>query len=464
MSIIIHSTTIVTADMNRLVHHNAAIAIEGDHIAAIGPSDEILARFPQAERINGRGKAVMPGFANCHTHFTLTMSRGVTENNSYREQPNYGKTVNVPWRPELEAEELAVMAQLGALEALRCGTTLAMEVGAGIDVYAKEIVNSGLRLVLAEQASDRASGWIGDPGPFEVNAELGEQGLQNIAALHAKWHGKENGRVTVGVAAWAPDMVSPELLVKLRGLQERLDTVSTIHLNQIWGEVSSVKDNHGVLPTEYLEQNGFLNERLVAAHCRCMVPKEEEILGRSGAFVSFNSAMAARRGLSPHIADLEAAGCGITMGTDNMAEDMVEVMRTGMFMERVRIGDGGLPSPEDAFQWATASGYRALGINGAGSLQQGKKADLIIIDTQRAHLVPTVRIVSAFVNQGQGRDVEAVMVDGNWLMRDGKVLTMDEDEIVRRAEGIGRRAWRRALDSDPEFKLPIGFDFNTIEP
>ena len=465
MATVIHDTTVVTGEENAPVHHGAAIAVDGNVIAAIGPTADVLARFPNAERVSGRGKAVMPGFANCHTHFTLTQNRGITENSSYREQASYPSPVRFPRRLPLSSEELTVLARLGALEALRCGTTAVMEVAANIDVYAREIVDSGLRFVLAEQASDRAHGDIGEPGPFVVDQELADHGLQSIADLHSKWHGAEGGRVSVGVAAWAPDMCSPELLVRLRELQDSLDAVATIHLNQLWGEVDNVKANRGgALPTEFLAQIGYLNDRLVAAHCRCMAPQEERILGESGAWVSFNSAMAARRGLSPHVADLEAAGCGIAMGTDNMAEDMVEVLRTGMFMERVRRSDGRLPSPEEAYQWATANGYRALGIPDGGSLREGNKADLILVDTRRAHLVPTIRVVSTFVHQGQGRDVEAVMVDGRWLMRDGKVLTMDEDAIVREADLVGRRAWARLLDSDPDFALPDGYDFNVADP
>src|SRR3546814_7208276 len=114
----------------------------------------------------------------------------------------------------------------------------------------------------------------------------------------------------------------------------------------IWGEVAAVQAHRNRLPTEYLADLGYLNERVICAHCRCMDPREEEILGKTGAVVAFNSAIAARRGLSPQIADLEAHGCTITMGTDNMAEDMVEVMRTGLFMERVRRQDGCSPTPE----------------------------------------------------------------------------------------------------------------------
>ena len=465
MTTVIHDTTVVTGEEHAPVHHGAAIAVDGNAIAAIGPTDEVLARFPGAERISGRGKAVMPGFANCHTHLTLTKNRGITENTSFPEQVSYPPTVRFPRSLPLSDEELTVLAQLGALEAIRCGTTAVMEIAANIDVYAREIVDSGLRFVLAEQASDRAHGDIGEPGPFVVNQELAEQGLQNIADMHSKWNGAEGGRVTVGVAGWAPDMCSPELLVRLRELQDSLDTLGTIHLNQIWGEVENVKANRdGALPTEFLAQLGYLNDRLVAAHCRCMTPQEERILGESGAWVSFNSAIAARRGLSPHVADLEAAGCGIAMGTDNMAEDMVEVVRTGMFMERIRRSDGRLPSPEEAFQWATSNGYRALGIPDGGSLRVGNKADLIVVDTRRAHLVPTIRVVSTFVHQGQGRDVESVMVDGRWIMHDNRVLTMDEDALVREADLVGRRAWRRLLDSDPDFTLPENYDFNTADP
>ena len=152
------------------------------------------------------------------------------------------------------------------------------------------------------------------------------------------------------------------------------------------------------------------------------------------------------------------------MGSDNMAEDMVEVMRTGLFMERVRTGDGERPTPEDVLQWATANGHRALGLPEAGSLEVGKLADLIIVDTQRAHLVPTMRIVSSFVHQGQTRDIESMMVGGEWVMRDGEVLTMDEDAIVREAERIGRRAWRRLLEDYPDVPLPVRLDTADPDP
>jgi 5-methylthioadenosine/S-adenosylhomocysteine deaminase len=124
----------------------------------------------------------------------------------------------------------------------------------------------------------------------------------------------------------------------------------------------------------------------------------------------------------------------------------------------VRTGDGERPTPEDVLQWATANGHRALGLEESGTLEVGKKADLIVIETQRAHLVPTMRIVSAFVHQGTPADVQSVMVDGNWVMRDGVVLTMDEASIIAEAERIGRRAWGRLTAEFPDVPLPIQLD------
>jgi 5-methylthioadenosine/S-adenosylhomocysteine deaminase len=278
-----------------------------------------------------------------------------------------------------------------------------------------------------------------------------------MEALHRNWHGAGQGRIQVGIAAWAPDMCSPELLQAVDALRQRLNVVCTIHLNQIWGEVAAVQAHHNMLPSEYLESIGFLNDRLVAAHCRCMAPLEEKILGRHRVHVAFNAAIAARRGLSPRVCELEQAGCNIGMGTDNMAEDMVEVMRTGLFMERIRRQDGRSPTPEEVLRWATRNGYRAMGVADGGWLAAGNLADLVMLRTGRAHLAPFLRAVAVFVHQGQAADIDDVMVDGAWVMRDRVVLTMDEARVVREAEEIAGRAWARLFAENPGIAVPPGF-------
>jgi 5-methylthioadenosine/S-adenosylhomocysteine deaminase len=454
---VIANTTVVTVDPDDTVHYDAAVAIADGRIVAVGPSADIVARCSGAETIDGTGKVVMPGFANIHTHFNLIIAKGIYEDLSPPHKPPFTSGLAPLPVPELSRDEMIAMVRLAALEAIRSGTTAALEDGSHLENYAQAIADTGLRLVLCEKAWDKAKGNIGDPGPFDVDAALGDECIARTEALHAKWHGARNGRITVGVSAWAPDMCSPQLLRKLRALQDKLDTIATIHLNQIWGEVSAVEKIRNRKPTEYLADIGFLNDRLICAHCRCMVREEERLLGEAHTHVAFNACIAARRGLSPRVHDLEGFGCNIGMGSDNMSEDMVEVMRTGLFMERVRREDGRAPTPEQAMRWATVNGYRALGVPDGGALVPGNKADLIMIDFRRAHLVPRLRVVSTFVHQAQGRDVTDVMVDGAWLMRDNKVLTMDEDATVAEAQRVSEIAWARQFAKRPDLKPIAGW-------
>ena len=457
MAIVIDNAVIVTVDDRDTVHYGAAIAIDADRIAAIGPSADILPLYPSAERINGLGKMVMPGFANVHMHLTMTLARGVFEDLSPPHKPPFSGGLSPIPLPDMTPDERRLMAQLGALEALRSGTTLCLEDSNDVDHYAGALADTGMRFLLGERAWDRVGTSIGDPAPYTLDRALGQKHIETIRRNFRVWNGKADGRIRVAVSAWAPDMCSPELLADLRALQQELDTWATIHLNQIWGEVAAVKAHRNRLPTEYLADLGFLHDRLICAHCRCMEPSEEKILGEAGVTVAFNAAIAARRGLSPRIADLEAHGCTIAMGSDNMAEDMVEVARTGLFMERVRRQDGRRPTPEQVLRWATRNGYRALGVPDGGWLAPGNKADLIMVDLERPHLVPVLRPVSTFVHQGQARDVEAVMVDGRWLMRDGKVLTIDEPRVLTEAQRVANAAWQRQFRARIDLNVPTGF-------
>jgi cytosine/adenosine deaminase-related metal-dependent hydrolase len=337
---------------------------------------------------------------------------------------------------------------------MRSGTTSLLEIGYRVPDYAEAVAATGLRVVFGPSTSDLEPDGIPD-GRFVFSPARGEKTLQSVADVISRWHGAHDGRIGCVVAAHAPEACSPDNLQQARALAEHHDIGTTIHLNQSRWEVESVVRVRGVRPTEYVFEHGFLGPRLVAAHCRFMAPSEVALLGRSGAAVSHNAAMAARRAAAPPIQELAAAGATIALGTDNMAEDMVEAARTALFMERVRLGDAMRPQPEDVLEWATRNGARALGLRDVGSLEVGGKADLIIVDTRRPHLVPTLRIVSAFVHNGQAGDVESVMVDGRWLMRDGRVLTIDEADVLARAEQIGHRVWRDLVARYPNVPFPI---------
>ena len=451
MTTIIKNATIVTGDDGKTILYDSAIAIDGDRIVAIGPTFEVLAAHPAAEVVEGGGKAVFPGLVNCHTHLLATNDRGILEDWGFPTTLRFPASA----RSLLTKEERQLMATLGALEAIRSGTTCLMEVQARVADYAGHLEKTGLRVVLADSVND-VDAASGGAGPSGSSSAQMDQGLQRCADLIDSWHGKGGGRISCFVAPHAPETCSPGLLRRSREMAESYGVGYTIHLSQSPDEIEAVMRVRGVSPTHYLYVNEFLGPRLVLAHCRYVNPSEVALLGQARAGVSNNAAIAARRGAAAPVKELLAAGCGLGMGTDNMAEDMVEVMRAGLFLERVRRNDQMDPQPEDVLEWATRGGAQILGLgNETGTLEVGKKADLFMIDMMRPHLVPTLRIVSGFVHNGQGSDVKAVMVDGHWLMRDGKVLTIDEDDIVRRAEQTGHAVWQRLLKQFPNVPFPI---------
>ncbi len=451
MTTVITNATIVTGDPARTVLHNAGIAISNDTIAAMGSTGEIEREYPDAEVVDGRGKAVFPGLVNCHTHLLATGDRGILEDFGFPTR----LTFPVSARSLLNPDERRTLALLGVLESIRSGVTCLLEISSDVAGYASDLAATGLRLVLAENVNDVDEGQARE-GVYRFDEAKADAGLQRSADLVESWHGRHEGRVNCFVAPHAPETCSPNLLRRSRELAERHGIGYTIHLSQSHQEIEAVMAARGVSPTHYLFSNGFLGPRLLAAHCRYVNASEIALLGQSGVRVANNAAIAARRGAAAPVRELQAAGCVIGMGSDNMAEDMVEVMRAGLFLERVRRNDEVYPQPEDVLEWATSGGARALGMDDiTGSLEVGKKADLFVVDLLRPHLVPSLRVVSAFVHNGQPADITSVMVDGNWVMRDGKTLTIDEDDVVRSAEAVGHAVWRRLLERYPDVPFPI---------
>jgi 5-methylthioadenosine/S-adenosylhomocysteine deaminase len=444
-TVVFSHTTVVTVDA---VHHDTALAVDGDKIVAIGPTDQVLKTYPHAEVYDGRGKALLPGLINCHAHLAQTLARGFNEDFGF---PNSARLAIQP-ASLLQGEEGTLMVTIGALEAIRTGTTTIVENSGGIGRSAAALAQSGLRCVFAESIrdSENVAGPMSPEGLAKSEAprfspKLRDEGLQRINDLFTTWHGAKQGRISVFPAAALAETASPELLKAVRAFAEQHDLGYTIHLSQSQAEVDFMVRHHGLRPPAFLARHGFLGPRLFAAHCRYVDAADIALLGGSGTIVSHQAAMAANRGVIPPIPALRAAGCPIANGTDNNTNDMFEVMRVALLTERIQRNDaipGLRPQPEDMLEDATEGGARAVGHGKIlGSLEVGKKADLVVLDTQRAHLVPAMRIVSAWIHNGQPSDIESVMVDGQFVMRNRKVLTMDEASVIAEADKVGRRIW-----------------------
>jgi cytosine/adenosine deaminase-related metal-dependent hydrolase len=432
-----------------------ALAVEGDRVAAIGPSDSVLKKYENADVYDGTGKALLPGLINCHAHLGATLARGFNEDFGF---PN---SARLPVQPNslLRGDEATLMVVIGALEAIRTGTTTIVEYSSGIDRHAAALVKSGLRCVLAESVrdSENVAGPMSPEGLAKsvtpvFSQKLREEGLQRIVELFSRWHGANGGRISVFPAAALAETSSPELLAAVRALAEKHDVGYTIHLSQSRAEVDFMKRHHGMTPPAFLARHGFLGPRLFAAHCRYVDDADVGILGKSGTLVAHQAGMAANRGVIPPIPALRAAGCPIALGTDNNTNDLFEVMRIALLTERIRRDDpfpGVRPQPEDMLEDATMGGARAVRQPLVGTLEVGSKADLLVVDTLRPHLVPAGRFVSAWIHNGQPNDIESVMVDGQFVMRDRKVLTMDEASVVAEAHRVGRRIWSEVQKAGP---------------
>ncbi len=448
---IIKNTTIVTGGPGRTILHESAIGIEHDRIAALGPSEEVISQFPAADVVDGRGKAVFPGLINAHTHLLKTINKGILEDTGFPTTLRFPEDT----RSLMGKEEDNVFALLGAIESIRSGATCVLEIEADIASYADSLAATGMRMTLAEYVEDIDMD-LARRSQYDFIPAKAEAGMRKSVDLIEAWHGKAEGRVTCMTSPSTPEYCSPELLQECRRVADQYDIGMTVHLSESYNEVQAVMRTRGARPTQYLYVNGALGPRVVAAHCRYLDQSEIALAGQTRTNVSFNPAIAARRGAAAPATELDAAGCNMGMGSDNMDENMLHVLRTGLFAERIRRHTPMAPQPEQMLEWATMGSARALGIaDEVGSLEVGKKADLFIINTMRPHLVPNHRIVSAFIHNGQADDIEDVMVDGNWLMRDGKLLTIDEEGVVARAEEMGQAVWRRLLERNPSVHFPF---------
>ena len=450
-TLILHGT-IITGDMQRRVIADGGIAVQGDRIALVGSAAEVQQAFPSLPAIDARGQAVLPGLINIHTHTVLTILRAVVEDSSLNAVYSY----MVPMTYVLTDDERAALAAVGCLEGIRGGTTTMVDPLRFVVSYAGAMAASGLRLFLSESCADALTLDVRH-GRYEYSRAWGEAFLERTRALVEQWHMADNGRIQCHIAAHAPDNCSPWMLEQLVELANKHTLRRTVHLAQGRGEVDQVRRAHERTPVEYLRDHDFLGPDVIAAHCTFCTPEDIGILADTGTHVAHCPASSSRRGTAggAPIPQIEDAGVNIALGTDNMSHDMFEAMRIGLLINRGKRGNGVVPMPADMLEWATRHGARALGMEGElGSLEPGKKADLIIVDMQRAHLMPSLNPVATLVHYGQASDVNTVMVDGKLVMQDGKVLTMNEADVIRHAQEAALSGWRRFHATYPEVPVP----------
>lgn len=458
MDLLITDAVLVTCDDARSLMEHAAIAIRGDRIAAIGDSATLEREFPELPRFRAKGLAVFPGFINAHTHTALTVLRGSVED--YEGSAVYSYMSPVSY--EMTPDERAVMVSMGCLEAIRSGCTTLVDPFRHLPDYIGAMAGTGLRLWLSESCADINTLRI-RLGDYTVDEAFGRTFLDRTVRNIEEWQGRAEGRVNFQVAAHAPDNCSPAMLGKILDLASKYGLTRTIHLAQGMDEVRAVAAaRDGLTPAGYLDREGFLGPDLVGAHWTYCTPADVELLAARGTQMAHCPANSSRRG--PHTAPLgliRDAGVNIALGTDNMTEDMFQAMKIGLITHRGGRGravEGGVaPQPQDTLDGITRNGARSVGASDLiGTIEVGKKADLTILDLNTPSLRPIINLVSAVVHYGHPGAVHSVMVDGEFLLRDRKMLTMDEDALMAEAQIVTRRVWERMLAHSPDIPPPPG--------
>lgn len=451
MGLLIRNAVVVTGDDRRRVLDRAAVAVEGDRIVAVGDDAALACDYPRFETFDGGGKAVLPGLINSHTHTVLTVLRGTVEDWDGNAVYGYMSPISFVMTPE----ERQVMATLGCLEAIRSGCTTVVDPFRHVTDYGKAMAATGLRLFLGENAADVNTLKI-RKGDWSVDHAWGEAFLDRTRAMIETLHMSEGGRVQCQIAAHATDNCSPAMLRELNLLARKHGLRRTVHLAQSREEVDQVRRAYGRTPAEYLADNDWLGPDLVGAHWSFCTAADIDLLAKHGAHMAHCPANSSRRG--PHQARVDRVrqrGINIALGTDNMTEDMFQAMKIGLIVHRGAHGGGVVPAPQAMLDGVTRNGAIALGrLDDLGTVEAGKKADLTIIDLDSPAMRPLINIASSIVHYGHPGIVDAVLVDGRFLLRDGKIRTVDEGAVLREAQRVTRRVWQRLLEQNPDLPPP----------
>ncbi|MGF7117519.1 amidohydrolase family protein [Methanobacterium oryzae] len=415
-SILIDNVTILGNGIKK-----GSVIIENDKIIEITNKGQKDAD----EIINGEKKVLMPGLVNTHTHLSMSLLRGLADDLPLDTWLNDHIW---PVEANLNGEYCYAGALLACIEMIKSGTTTFNDMYFFMDDVAKAVDESGLRGMLSHGMID-----LGDE-------EKRKAEFKETMRIIEKCHNAADGRIKVALGPHAPYTCSEELLMGVREKANKMGLKIHIHVSETEFEVQQVTEAHGARPFEYLNEIGFLGDDVIAAHAVWLSDKEIEIIKEKGVSLSHNPAsnMKLASGISP-ISKLIESGVNVTLGTDGAASnnnlDMIEEMKLAALLQKVNMVDSTVLPAEKIFEMATIDGARALGLQDEiGTIEVGKKADLVLLDMKTPHLTPFRHPMSHLVYSANGGDVDTVICNGEILMQNKELKVLDEAEVIKLAE------------------------------
>jgi len=422
---------VVTMDSGRAVYQDGAMAVRGDSIVAAGPRAEIEARYSSKQVVDAHGGLVLPGFINGHTHVPMTLFRGLHDDVTLNDWlykyifPAEAKNVN--------EEFVRWGTRLAAAEQIRSGVTTFADMYYFEDAIAEETKAAGMRGVLGET-------FIDFPAPDNKSeAEM----LAYTEKFLKRWQGDP-----LIQAAPAPHSIytcSKKTLQDSAALARKYHAPILIHVSEMKKEWEDSEKTNGMSPVAYLEKIGVLGPDIVAAHCIFVDEADRKLLAERGVGCVHNpsSNMMIASGVSP-VAEMRAAGVAVGLGTDGPAGsnndlDLMEEIDLAAKLAKISKMDPLALNAKSVVEMATIDGARALHMEKEiGSLEAGKKADFIVIGLNEPNAVPMYDVYAQIAYSLKGSDVETVVIGGKVVMRDWKLLTIDEPRVLEKAREYGK--------------------------
>ena len=430
---------ILTLDARGRTLKHGAIAVSDRTIVYIGPADELGTRWVPAATVDGKDRVVTPGLVNVHNHTPLMITRGMIEDIGFA--PMY--TPGIPRGHWLTEDDAFALSSLGMYELLRAGCTTMVDYYRYPGACARAAADLGLRAVIAGRVHDADPAALAT-GRYDYSRAVGEASLRENADLIERWNGHDGGRIRCDWAPHAPDTCSDDILREVARLADSHGGNIHTHLCQLPLEVETVKARSGLTPPRLLDKLGLLNERLIAAHCIHMEPADIELCGKAKITVAHAPIGNAKGGRIAPIIELREAGARIALCTDTFSGDLIEAMRWAIAMQRIN-RQGSVLDARTVLDWGTREGAAALGLGDTtGSLEIGKRADIILLDNRSPSLAPMVDGYGVLVHSASGHDVDTVIVDGRVVLAHGRPTRVDGDAIVARAQAVASALWQRA--------------------
>lgn len=419
MTLLIKNIDLLPVDDSKDVIKNTNIYIKDDKIYHMG---DIREDIEVSRIIDGKNKLAMPGLVNAHTHIGMSLLRNYADDLPLHEWLN-----NAIWPVEakLTGKDVYWGSLLSIVEMIQSGTTSFCDMYFFMDEVAKAVEESGMRGVLTR-------GMVGD--------DNSDGKLKESKELFNNWHGKANGRIKVMIAPHAPYTCGPEFLIKAKELAEELDTGIHIHLSETKKEIEDSFKAHGKSPIKHVYDLGLFDRHTIAAHCVHVDDEDIEILKDNNVYPVNNpgSNLKLASGFAP-VDEMLKAGIPVSLGTDGSSSNnnlnMFEEMNLAALVNKAVNLDAISVPAYSALEMGTINGAKALDWDKEiGSIEIGKRADLILIDMDKPHLYPKHNLISAISYTSQASDVDTVIIDGKIIMENREIKTLDVEKIKFMAE------------------------------